>query len=326
MDEDTRYEPVGPSRSSDAAAWAIVVLVLLDVGLLGYIAWNSWNVARESEATFAGMGLGNAVAGATESGLPVRYEDADWNVSFDLPAGTVASAERLSAAGDVELRIDRKPIQGAASPNALVDTGVRVRIGPAAGFSRYYARPYTEYAGFHRLMAVGRPAAAWIDPAGASDAEQVIVIDDSRYGREVSVIYKGVVADAQSLATGILDSMRLTVRTQEAVVKSGWKIFTQEPIRFQYPEDYRVTTPTPGRIEVDGKGGRLEIRTAYDVGQNARPGALPGSGTGAPGMPDEFFDLQYAVDMRVEFYYAADAKDYDRSVLKEIGSTVGLDR
>lgn len=327
MAEETRYAPIGQPRVGEmVTAWTIVVLFVADVALLGYVAWSAWNVSRASEATFALLreqGKTACVA-ASATGAPMRYENADWNVSFELPPGFTASEERLSDAGDVDLRISRTPAQGTrASANTTLDTGVRVRIGPATGFDKYYSRPYTEYAAYHRFTAVGRPAAGWTDPADAAENQQVIVIDDSRYDREVTVIYKGVVADAESLAKNIMDSMRLTAREQQKiVVKPGWKVFSQDPVRFQYPEDYRVTAPVPGRLEIQGKGGRIVIFSAYSVGQNARPSTNLGATGAGQGNPDEFFDLQYGVDMRVQFYYASDATSYDRSVLKDISSTI----
>lgn len=312
-----------------AAAWLIVLLFAIDAAFLGYIAWNAWDIKRESQDTFARLDLRHKAAQAisTDAGMPVRYNNADWDVSFELPSGFSVNEERLSAAGDVELRISRRPAQDVrASTNTLLDTGVRVRIAAASGFGRYYSRPYTEYGSFRRFIAVGRPAAGWSDPDGLAEARQIILIDDGRNDREVSVIYKGMVVDAESLALGILNSMRLSDRAHQPTVKSGWKVFSQDMIHFQYPEDYRVSTPTPGRIEVDGKGGRLEIQTAYDIEQTSRPGALIGIGSGTRGAPNEYFDLQYGVDVRVGFFYGVDAKPYDRAVLKDISATVMLGR
>jgi len=319
------YEFDRPRVAESVAAWVIVFGVVVDVLFVGFIAWTAWTVDKESRAVFA-MLEASVQSGrpAVETSVPQRYENAAWKTSFELPAGTFAVEE---ADGDaVEVRVARKPdAEPSASANALYDAAVRVRIGPATGFSRYYSKPYTEYGGYRRFTAVGRAAIGYTDPEGAAESVQVILIDDSRNGREVSVTYTAIVEGAETLAFGIIDSMRLApLEKQEIAVKPGWKIFSMAPMRLQYPEDYRVTTPSPGRVVVQGRGGRIEIVSSYDLDEAGRRGAASTS-NGDGGTPDEFFLMQYGVNLRVAFYYDAEAPAYDRSVLKEIGSTVSLD-
>ena len=189
MAEEKEYLPIGQPRSSElAAAWVIVILFAAAVALLGYVAWNSWNVSRENRAVLA---------------------------SLDL-------------------------------------SGKRNCVSAA--------------------------------PA----AETVPAADCAR----------------------------------PPLDKPAWKIFSQYPLRLEYPEDYRVSAPMPGRIEVTGAGGRLEIQSAYQAAQDCRAGV---SSTQS-GAADGSYDLKYAVDMRVQLFYAADAKSYDRSILKDISATVALSK
>lgn len=320
------YQFNRPHRLEAAAAWTITVLVVIDFLFLGFVAWNAWRVDQESKRVFA---LLEASAQACREnvavGASVRYENARWKTSFELPAGHFAS-ERVASDGSVDVIVARRPdAEDAASVNALYDTTVQVRIGPTPGFSRYYSKPYTDYGGYRRFTAVGRAAIGYTDPAGAADAVQVIHIDDARNGREVVITYTAIVEGAETLALRIIDTMRLApLERQEVSVKPGWKIFSQAPLRLQYPEDYRVTTPFPGRVVVTGRGGRIEILSAYDLSETGGRGALvPSNGDG--GTPDEFFLLEYGVDLRVGYHYANDATEYDRSILKEIGATIGLD-
>jgi len=322
-----RYYPDDRRRAIEvAAAWVIVVAVVLDALFLGVVAWTAWKVERESRRVFAELSAeGQSCKQSLATGAPVRYENPFWKVSFELPSGYYATEQFVDSDKTVELRVARRPsAEDAASSNALYDTSVRVRIGKANGFSRYYAKPYSEYGSYRRFTAVGRAAIGYTDPEGAADSVQVIHIDDTRNDREVTVIYTAVEEGAEALAFDIIDTMRLVPReAQEVVLKPGWKIFTQDPMRLQYPEDYRVTTPTVGQVFVTGKGGRIEISSSYDLGSSGKRGAsVPSNGDG--GTPDEFFLLQYGVRLRVAFYYANDATSYDRSVLKEIGATIGL--
>ena len=326
QNEERYYDVRQPRSYQDVAAWVIVILVAIDFAFLGTVAWNAWNVQKESKRVFALLeGSAQSCRATVEAGVPVRYENARWKTSFELPAGHFASEQAMDPAAGVEVRVSRRPdAEDAASTNALYDTSVRVRIGKATGFSRYYAKPYSEYGGYRRFTAVGRAAIGYTDPAGAADSVQVILIDDTRNDREIAVTYTAVVEGAETLAFGIIDSMRLApMEKQETVVKPGWKLFAQDPLRLQYPEDYRVSTPFPGRVNVQGKGGRIEIASAYDLGESGRRGAMTSS-NGDGGTPDEFFLLQYGVSLRVAFFYASDASAYDRSVLKEIGSTITL--
>lgn len=329
MAKNPDYFPTESKFTERAASWVLVILVVLDVTFFGLIAWNSWRVAQESRTTFAKLleDQGGVCHNTEAAGVPVRYEQSDWKVSFELPSGYRASSEVVDAEGTVDLRIVRKPdASTAASPNALLSTSVHVRIGPASGFSRYYTKPFTAYDGYRRFTAVGRPSVGWTDPEGAYDAVQVIKVDDTRYDREIGITYAAVEENAETLAQDILKSMRLAAREQQGqVVKPGWKVFTLDPIRFQYPEDYKVTTPFQGRISVQGKGGRIEIQSAYDLNGTGGQG-LHSFTTGGDGVPSEFFDIQYGVDLRVSFYYDAAATSYDRSVLKDIGSTISLSK
>ena len=321
------YQFDRPRSFETAAAWVITILVVVDFLFLGFVAWNSWRTDTESKRVFALLeASAESCKQPSVSGVPVRYENARWKTSFELPAGDFASERVVTADGDVEIRVSQRPASDdAASVNALYDTAVRVHIGASTGFSRYYAKPYSEYGGYRRFTAVGRAAIGYTDPEGAADSVQVIRIDDNRNDREVTVTYTAVVDGAESLAFGILDTMRLApLEHQEITVKPGWKIFSQSPLRLQYPEDYRVTTPIPGRVVVQGKGGRIEILSAYDLGESGRRGAMSMS-NGDGGTPDEFFLLEYGVTQRVGFYYANDATAYDRSVLKDIGATISLD-
>lgn len=314
-----------PRVAESIAAWVIVFGVVVDVLFVGFVAWTAWNVDKESRRVFALLEA-SVQTGRTEvvTSVPQRYENAAWKTSFELPAGTFAVEE---ADGEsVTVRAARKPdAESSAASNALYDTAARVRIGPATGFSRYYSKPYTEYGGYRRFTAVGRSAIGYTDPEGAAESVQVILIDDTRNGREIAVTYTAIVEGAETLAFGIIDSMRLApLEQQEIAVKPGWKIFSVAPMRLQYPEDYRVTTPSPGRVVVQGRGGRIEIISSYDLDEAGRRGAVSTS-NGDGGTPDEFFLMQYGVNLRVAFYYDAEAPAYDRSVLKEIGSTVSLD-
>ena len=322
-----RFEQFNPPRSIEAiAAWVIVAIVAVDFLFLGLVAWNAWKVETESRRVFAELEASTQTCRATiEASVPVRYENARWKTSFELPAGHFASERIVSEGGDVVVSVARRPdAEDLASLNALYDTTVSVRVGKATGFSRYYAKPYSEYGGYRRFTAVGRAAIAFTDPKGAADSVQVVLIDDSRNDREIVVTYTAIVEGAETLALDIIDTMRLApLERQEAVVKPGWKIYSQDPLRFQYPEDYRVTAPFAGRVVVDGKGGRIEISSAYDLGESGRRGAVSMS-NGDGGTPDEFFLLQYGVSMRVAFFYKADAAAYDRSILKEIGATITL--
>jgi hypothetical protein len=314
-----------PRNLEAAAAWIVVFAVVIDVVFLGFVAWNAWTVEKESRRVFALLEASAQACRATiEASVPVRYDDARWKTSFELPAGNFASV-RTADDDAIEVSVARRPdSEDLASSNALYDTTVRVHIGPSTGFSRYYAKPYTEYGGYRRFTAVGRAAIGYTDPEGAADSVQVILIDDTRNDREIAVTYTAIVEGAETLAFGIIDTMRLApMEKQEVAVKPGWKLFNQDPLRLQYPEDYRVTTPFPGRVIVDGKGGRIEITSAYDLDEAGRRGATSTS-NGDGGTPDEFFLLQYGVSLRVAFFYGNDATAYDRSVLKEIGSTISL--
>lgn len=319
------YQFESPRFAETAVAWIVVAVVVIDAVIFGFLAWNGWRTAKESERVFA---LLEASAGAcrvdASAGAPSRYEHAAWKVSFELPAGHFASETVLSPDDDVELRISRRPTAGEkASANALYDTTVRVTIGPERGFSRYYARPYSGYGGYRRFTAVGRAAVGYTDPKGEADSVQVIAIDDARNGREIVVTYAAIEEGAETLALRIIETLRLAVRErQEVVVKPGWKIFSQDPLRFQYPEDYRVTMPNVGRIEIAGAGGRIEIASAYDIDETGRRTSV----RAANGAPDDLFLLQYGVDLRVSFYYAPNASAYDRSVLKDIGGTITLNK
>ncbi|HJV32494.1 MAG TPA: hypothetical protein VJ694_00535 [Patescibacteria group bacterium] len=322
------YQFDRPRTIETVMAWVIIAVVAIDFVFLGLVAWNAWKVETESRRVFATLSASSqSCRAAIESTAATRYESAPWKTSFELPPGHFANERLVSNDGDVELRVAKRPgTEDPASLNALYDTTVSVRIGHATGFSRYYSKPYTEYGGYRRFTAVGRSAIGYTDPAGAADSVQVILIDDARNDREITVTYTAVVEGAETLAFGIIDSMRLApMEKQEVAVKPGWKIFSQDPLRFQYPEDYRVTTPFSGRVTVQGKGGRIEILSAYDLGETGRRGGtMPSNGDG--GTPDEFFLLQYGVNLRVAFYYAADAAAYDRSVLKEIGATISLNQ
>ncbi|GEM_PF-2352962 len=325
---ETGYYRFENPRSAEAvAAWIIVVLVAVDFLFLATVAWNAWTVQKESRRVFEALEASALASQASvEAGMPVRYDNARWKTSFELPAGHFGVERFVSDEGDVEIAVSRRPdASDGATFNALYDTSVRVRVGKATGFSRYYAKPYSDYGGYRRFTAVGRAAIGYTDPAGAADSVQVILIDDTRFDREIQVVYTAIVEGAESLAFGIIDSMRLApLERQEVVVKPGWKIFAQAPLRLQYPEDYRVTTPFPGRVVVQGRGGRLEILSVYNLGEGGARGAtVPSSGDG--NTPDEFFLLQYGVSLRVAFYYDRSASDYDRSVLKEIGATITLD-
>jgi len=323
---DARYGQFDRPRYDSIAAWVIVFAVVFDVVFLGFVAWNAWTVEKESRRVFALLEASAQACRATiEASVPVRYDNARWKTSFELPAGNFAVERTVSDDDAVEVRVARRPdAEDLASTNALYDTTVRVRIGPSSGFSRYYAKPFTEYGGYRRFTAVGRAAIGYTDPEGAADSVQVILIDDARNDREIAVIYTAIVDGAETLAFGIIDTMRLApMERQEIVVKPGWKIFDQDPLRLQYPEDYRVNTPIPGRVIVDGKGGRIEITSAYDLDEAGRRGAMSAS-NGDGGTPDEFFLLQYGVSLRVAFFYDNDATTYDRSILKEIGSTISL--
>jgi len=322
-----RYYQFNPPRSIEAvAAWVIVVIVAVDFMFLGLVVWNAWKVETESRRVFAVLEASTQSCRASiEASVPVRYENARWKASFELPAGHFASERIVSDKGEVEVSVARRPdAEDLAASNALYDTTVSVRIGASTGFSRYYAKPYSEYGGYRRFTAVGRAAIAYTDPKGAADSVQVILIDDSRNDREIAVAYTAIVEGSETLAFDIIDTMRLApLERQEAVVKPGWRIYGQNPLRLQYPEDYRVTAPFPGRVIIEGKGGRIEITSAYDLGESGRRGALSTS-NGEGGTPDEYFLLQYGVSMRVAFFYKADAAAYDRSILKEIGATVSL--
>ncbi len=326
--EENRYYRFEQPRSAEAvAAWVIAVLVVIDFLFLGAVAWNAWKVEKESRRVFALLeASADACRVTVESGAPTRYDNDRWKTSFELPAGHFGVERFVSDEGEIEVRVARRPApEDAATINTLYDTSVRVRVGKATGFSRYYAKPYSEYGSYRRFTAVGRSAIGYTDPAGAADSVQVIVIDDTRFDREVTVTYTAVVDGAETLAFGIIDSMRLApLERQEVVVKPGWKIFTQTPLRLQYPEDYRVTTPSPGRVAIQGRGGRIEIMSAYNLGEGGGRGASIAS-NGDGNTPDEFFLLQYGVNLRVAFYFDNDASAYDRTVLKEIGATITLD-
>jgi hypothetical protein len=315
-------------RSAEAvAAWTIAILVVIDFLFLGVVAWKAWTVEKESRRVFALLeASADACVQTSANGAPVRYDNDRWKTSFELPAGHLALENFISDEHDVEVRVGKRPAaDDAATPNTLYDTSVRVRIGKATGFSRYYAKPYSDYGGYRRFTAVGRAAIGYTDPAGAADSVQVILIDDTRFDREIAITYTAIQEGAENLAFDIIDTMRLApLERQEVVAKPGWKIFSQTPLRFQYPEDYRVSTPFPGRVEVIGRGGRLEIVSAYNIGESGARGATTLS-NGDGGTPDEFFLLQYGVNLRVAFFYAADATAYDRSILKEIGATITLD-
>lgn len=325
--EGRYYQSDSPRNAEAVAAWVIVFAVVIDVVFLGFVAWNAWNVEKESRRVFALLEASAQACRATvEANVPVRYDNAPWKTSFELPGGHFGVERIVSDSDEVEVRVARRPdAEDLATPNTLYDTTVRVRIGNATGFSRYYAKPYSEYGGYRRFTAVGRAAIGYTDPEGAADSVQVIHIDDTRNGREIIVTYTAVVEGAETLAFGIIDTMRLApLERQEVTVKPGWKVFSQTPLSLQYPEDYRVSTPFPGRVVVQGAGGRIEIMSAYDLDEAGRRGANTTS-NGDGGTPDEFFLLQYGVDLRVAFFYSQEGTAYDRSVLKEIGSTVTLD-
>ncbi|MEK7545841.1 MAG: hypothetical protein AAB554_02070 [Patescibacteria group bacterium] len=329
MEENNgRFYQFGRSRSLEsAAAWTIVVVVVIDFAFLGFVAWNAWRVESESRRVFALLeASARSCRVATEAGVPVRYDNAVWKTSFDLPAGYFAVERVVTSSDDVEIRVARRPdAEAIATANAVYDTSVRVHIGPATGFSRYYAKPFPQYGGYRRFTAVGRAAIGYTDPAGEIDSVQVIHVDDGRNDREITVTYTAVVDGAETLALGIIDTMRLAPRErQEIAIKPGWKLFTQSPLRLQYPEDYRVTTPFAGRVNVTGKGGRIEILSAFNLGETGRRGAVTMS-NGDGGTSDEFFLLQYGVNLRVAFYYDPAATAYDRSVLKDIGGSISLD-
>jgi hypothetical protein len=320
------YQFESPRFAETAVAWIVVAVVVIDAVVFGFLAWNGWKTAKESRRVFALLEASAGACRADEAaGAASRYEHAAWKVSFELPAGHFASETVLSQDDDVELRVSRRPAAGdEAAANVLYDTSVRVTIGPERGFSRYYARPFSGYSGYRRFTAVGRAAVGYTDPQGEADSVQVIAIDDTRNGREIVVTYTAIEEGAEALALGIIETMRLAVRErQEVAVKPGWKIFSQDPLRFQYPEDYRVTTPNVGRIEISGAGGRIEISSAYDIDETGRRTSLGAAATGAP---DDLFLLQYGVDLRVSFYYAPNATEYDRSVLKDIGGTISLNK
>lgn len=321
------YQFERPRSTESVTAWIIAIVVAVDFVFLGVVAWKAWSVEKESRRVFALLeASADACLATASSGAPVRYENDRWKASFELPAGHLALENFVSDEHEVEVRVGKRPsADDAATPNTLYDTSVRVRIGKATGFSRYFSKPYTDYGGYRRFTAVGRTAVGYTDPAGAADSVQVILIDDTRYDREVVITYTAVVEGAEGLAFDIIDSMRLApLERQEVAVKPGWKIFSQAPLRLQYPEDYRVTTPFPGRVEISGRGGRIEIVSAYNLGESGPRGATTHS-NGDGGTPDEFFLLQYGVNLRVAFYYASGATAYDRSVLKEIGSTITFD-
>ena len=323
-----RYYQFDQPRSFEvASAWVITVLVVVYFLFLGFVAWNSWRVDKESKRVFALLESSAQACTVTSlAGAAVRYENPMWKTSFELPAGHFG-VERIVSDKDVEVRVAQRPgPDDDAAVNALYDTTVRVRIGKATGFSRYYAKPFSEYGGYRRFTAVGRAAIGYTDPEGAADSVQVIHIDDTRNDREITVTYTAIVDGAETLAFSIIDTMRLApLERQEVAVKPGWKVFSQDPMRLQYPEDYRVTTPTPGRVVVTGRGGRIEILSAFDLGESCRRGAMSMS-NGDGGTPDEFFLLQYGVNLRVAFYYSNDGTTYDRSILKEIGSTISLEQ
>lgn len=320
------YQFNQPRTFEVASAWVITIIVVIDFLFLGFVAVNAWKVDKESKRVFALLEASALACRETvAAGVSVRYDNARWKTSFELPAGHFG-AERIISEDAVEVAVARRPDpEDVATVNALYDTTVRVRIGKATGFSRYYSKPYSEYGGYRRFTAVGRAAIGYTDPAGEADSVQVIHVDDSRNDREITVTYTAIVDGAETLAFSILDTMRLAaLERAEIAVKPGWKVFSQSPLRLQYPEDYRVSTPTPGRVVVTGRGGRIEILSAYDLGESGRRGAMSMS-NGDGGTPDEFFLLEYGVDLRVGFYHSNDATEYDRSILKEIGATVSLD-
>src|SRR5690349_11980508 len=142
---DYRFEQ--PRNLEAAAAWIVVFAVVIDVVFLGFVAWNAWTVEKESRRVFALLDASAQACHATlEASVPVRYDNARWKTSFELPGGHFAAESVVSDDDAVEVRVSRRPdAEALASTNALYDTTVRVRIGPSTGFSRYYAKPYTEY-------------------------------------------------------------------------------------------------------------------------------------------------------------------------------------
>lgn len=319
--------PRDGNRAQAVIAWAAVVVLLADAVVFAVVLMNSYRVAKESSEVFTQLALsGGECRRAVDAG-PVRYEHQGWKASFEIPDGHVG-VERLVDAETkaVEVAIaQRRDPAAAQATGAYADTSVRVRVGPATGFARYLTKPYADYGGYRRFTAAARAAVTYADPARENDGIQVIVVDDTRNGREISLEYSGLLENAEPMAYDILKTLRLSPRDEtEIVVKPGWRVFSQEPVRFQYPDDYRVETPMVGRINVKGKGGRLEIAFAYGIDQSGRRRLTGAPPDAASGGPSEYFDLQYDVDVRVAFYYAGDSTAYDRGILKEIASTISL--
>lgn len=324
----TRFiPPQRGDRLQAIIAWAAVVVLLADVVVFAVVLMSSYRVAKESSDVFTRLAaMGGECRQVVDAG-PTRYEHQGWKASFEIPAGHVG-VERVvdSETKAVEVIIaQRRDPAAAQAIGAHADTSVRVRIGPSTGFVRYLTKPYTDYGGYRRFTAAARAAVTYADPDREIDGIQVIVVDDTRNGREIRLEYSGLLENAEPMAYDILKTLRLSPRDEtEAVVKPGWRVFSQEPIRFQYPDDYRVETPVVGRINVKGRGGRLEVTFAYSIDQSGRRRLTGAPPDAASGGPSEYFDLQYDVDVRVAFYYAGDSTAYDRGILKEIASTISL--
>lgn len=322
------YQPRRHDVREVALAWLMIAVVCADVVIFGIVGLNAYFVRKESQEVFALLRLqaGECRANYAPYG-PTRYDQTAWKISFELPGGYVATEERLSDDGDVEFRVARRPetVDPLATLSIFPDTSVRLWIGQPTGFSRYLTRPFTTYGGYRRFTAVGRSAVTYADPERGLQAGQVIVIDDTRNEREIRISYSPLMENAEPLAYDIMKSLRLAPRENlAAVVKPGWKVFSQEPIRFQYPEDYRVETPILGKVIVKGAGGRIELTFAADLDESGRRKLATTPSDTSTGGPDEYFDLQYDVDVRASFYYGTGSSAYDRGILKEIASTIAL--
>ncbi len=299
--------------------WLFFIFIAADAAVIGLVAYDNYQLSRQN-----GLSLLPAVsvtAKNEQANAPVRYNNDLWKAAFDLPPGYAVAERTLSAAGDVEVRVLKS-----TGPGAYADTSVAVWIGKDAGFSRYYVKPYTEYGDYRRLVAVGRPAVSYDDPSRALDAVVVTAIDDSRNGREVRVEYSAIQADAESTANALIKTLKLGLLQQAQILqKEGWKTYISENFRFQYPEDYRVTKGLNGVITVQGAGGKIEIwPNQSPISTGVSRAAIGAQNVNRP-LPDDFFDLNYEVDLRVNLFYAS-ADAYQRSVIKDISKTISLNQ
>lgn len=329
MEETARYFPPKREGLTDAVmAWIVMVTVVVDVVVFGILLWNSYATARKHRETLellARLGPGECRV-QEDITAPSVFTHKTWLFSFELPGGHAAVEELEPKDGSVLLRIVRSGDPGTPK-NTLGDTAVRVWVGPASGFSKYFAKPYTAYAGYRRLSAVGRQAVGYGDPEGEYAAWQVVAIDDARNDREIRVSWSGIREDAEIIANGIIRTMRLAAREQkELVYKPGWKTYVEEPLRFQYPEDYVVERVFAKKVVVKGRGGRLEIASAFEVDETGRRRTGNLLENLDQQLPDDFFDLTYDVNVRIGYYYAQGASDYDKSILREIAGTITLNK